>query len=518
VNADDRRPLARARVTVSSPALPEARVVITGPDGRYEFGNLPAGPYSVTVRRTGFASQRFGDRRSAGSATVPVADGQRVTGIDIALLPAGVIAGQILDEDNQPFAGARVGALASRREDDQTTLVSISTAESDDRGHFRLTGLPAGEYYVSAFDPAFANVGDETGTLTYTATYYPGTPYTEQATRVLVVPGVEPTAKIVFSLRIVRPARVSGLISTLDKRLLTSGAVIMSPLHGHELRSAPARDIVILPDGTFAFRDVPPGRYLIRAHGEIEPGGTALFATFTIAVEGRHVDGLNLTLSPGASVAGSLAVEAVASPRPVSYAGIRVRAPFADGRRFGDTMTDGVGPDGTYRIRGLMAGAHVITVDGLEDPWVLKSVTYRGQDITDLAFDVESGHVMRDVRVTITDATTDVSGVVRDGSGREASDAIVLMIPSSPQFWTRMSRRFRLVRTDAGGRYRVRGLPEGEYHALATYDLDESDAIRRDLVQGLVGHGVPISLKDRERRTLDLPLVSLAAARRTASR
>ena len=518
VHAEDRRPLARARVTVTSPALPEPRVIVTGPDGRYEFRNLPAGPYSVTVSRTGFAPQQFGERRSTVPATVPVAAGQRMTGIDVALLPAGVITGQILDEDKQPFAGARVDALVSRRENEQTTLVSMSSAESDDRGLFRLTGLPAGEYYVSAFDPAFANVGDETGALTYTATYYPGTLYTEQATRVTVVPGVEPTLSIVFSLQIVRPARVSGLISTLDRRQLISGAVIMSPVHGEGLTAVLTRDVVILPDGTFAFRNVPPGRYQIRARGEVEPGGTALFATFAIAVDGRDISGLTLTLSPGASVEGSLSVEAVSSPRPLSFAGIRVRAPFADGRSFGDSITGDIGHDGTYRIRGLMAGAHLITVEGLEYPWVLKSVTYRGQDITDVSFDVESRQAMRDVRVTITDATTDVSGVVKDGGGREASGAVVLLIPSSQQHWTRMSRRFGLSRTDAGGRYRIRGLPAGEYRAVATHDLDESEATQRDLLQGLVGRGVPISLKDRERRTVDLLLVSLAVARRTASR
>jgi hypothetical protein len=518
IHAETRRALARARVTVTSPALPEPRVIITGPDGRFEFRNLPAGAYSVTVTRTGFAAGRFGERRATAPATVPVDDGQRVTGIDVALAPAGVIAGQILDEDNQPFGGARVDALVSRQESGQQTLVSVATAESDDRGNFRLAGLPAGEYYVSAFDPAFANVGDETGALTYTATYYPGTPLVEQATRVPVVPGVEPSRNVVFSLRIVRPARVSGHLATIDRRQLISGAVIMSPVEGAGLVAVASRDVVILPDGTFAFRNVTPGRYQIRARGEVDPGGTALFATFTVAVDGRDVDGLSLTLSPGASVDGSLAVEAVSSPRPLSYAGIRVRAPFADGTSFGDSSTGDVGPDGSFRIRGLMAGSHVITVEGLEYPWVLKSVTHRGQPITDLPFDVESRQEFRDVRVTITDATTDVSGVVRTDTGRAAVDAIVLVIPSSQQFWTRMSRRFGLLRTDASGRYRIRGLPAGEYRALATYDLDESEATRREILQEIVGQGVPISLKDRERRTLDIPLLWLAGARRTVYR
>jgi len=518
VHAEDRRPVARARVVLTSPALGEPRVVITGADGAYEFRSLPAGAYSIAVTRTGFAPQQFGERRSVPPSVIPVVRDQHVMGIDIAIAPAGVIVGQILDEDGQPLAGALIDALDSRFEKNQATLVSVASARSDDKGAFRLTGLPAGQYFVTAFDPAFTNVGNETGPLTYAPTFYPGTMYADQARRVAVLPGIEPALTVVFSLKIVRPARVSGRLITSDKRPLISGAVIMSPMPTQGLAAIPTRDVFILPDGTFSFRNVPPGRYQIRARAEIEPEGQALFSIYTITVDGRDLSDLEMTLSPGANLEGSLVVEAVSAPRPVSFAGIRVRAPSVDGGSFGDALSGDVRPDGSYRIRGLMAGRHYVTVEGLQYPWVLKSVTYRGQDITDGALEAESGQEFKDVRVTITDASSEVNGAVKTSGGRYAGDALVLIIPSSEQAWTRTSRRFRLLRTDSSGRFRIRGLPAGEYRALATYDLDESEAYRGDLLRELVVQGVPLVIADRERRAVDLPLVSLAAARRTVSR
>jgi hypothetical protein len=517
VHAGTREPLARARVTATSPTLAEPRVSITAGDGRFEFRTLPAGVYSLAVTRTGFAPQPFGARAGSAPAAVRLETGQRVTTVEIALEPAGVIAGQILDEDLQPFAGARVEALVSRLEG-HATLVSLVSAQTDDRGQFRLSGLPAGQYYVSAFDPAFERVGDETGALTYTPTYYPGTPDPEQATRVTVVPGAEPTPTIVFSLKIVRPARVTGRIATADRQQLISGTVIMSPALGRRLTPVPVRDVLILPDGSFSFRDVPPGHYQIRARGELERGGTPLFAMFRIAVEGRDIEGVNLTLAPGASLEGTLTVEAVTAPLPESLSGVRVRAPFADGSSFGDAVTGQVAKDGSFRIRGLMPGSHVITIEGLPASWVLKRISYRGQDVTDAALDVESGQALRDVRVTVTDETTDLSGVVRTDGGRAAAGALVLVISPSPQFWSRMSRRFGLVRADAGGRYHIRGLPPGEYRAVATFDIDESEATKPDLLRELAAHAVALTLEEHERRALDLPLVSLADARRTVSR
>jgi hypothetical protein len=289
-------------------------------------------------------------------------------------------------------------------------------------------------------------------------------------------------------------------------------------MHGEGPDAVPARDVFILPDGTFSFRNVPPGRYQIRARGEAETQGTALFSMYAITVDGRDLSDLEMTLSPGANLEGSLIVEAVSAPRPVSFTGIRVRAPLIEGGSFGDALSGDVRPDGAYRISCLMAGRHHVTVDGLQYPWVLKTVTYRGQDITDGALDVESGQELKDVRVTITDATSEVNGAVKDSGGREAADAMVLIIPLSEQFWARANRRLRLLRTDATGRFRIRGLPAGEYRALATYDLDEREAYRLDRLRELVVLGVPLSIADRERRAVDLPLVSLAAARRTVSR
>ena len=516
----DKTPLGRARVTLVSPALDPPRAVITAADGTYTFHKLPAGAYTVSVTRSGYAPGHFAERRSAPPATVTLARGQMATGVDVSLLPAGVIVGRVLDEDDNPFAGASVDALVPRTAGGQTMLVSLASAHTDDRGEFRLVGLPAGQYYVSAFDPAFADVGDETGPLRYTPTYYPGVVLTGQATRVSVTPGVEPAAGIVFRLQIVRPARVAGTI-TSDRQLI-SGAVMMLPIHGaglgsaaSGLGSATSQDVLILPDGSFAFRNVPPGEYQIRARGELEPQGTSLFATFGVKVEGRDIEHVDMALRPGARLEGQLIVEAERARRPAAFPGVRVRAPFADGSSFGDSPTGDVRADGGYAIRGLMPGSHVITVEGLAAPWVVKHVTWRGQDISDIGVEAESQQVFADVRVTVTDVTTQIAGTVRGAGGAPVPDATVIVLPLARNYWTPTSRRFRLLRSDAAGRYQIRGLPPGEYRVVASLDLDDGEAYRRELLEALSTAGVPIRLGERASLDLDLPL---AAGRNGSSR
>lgn len=510
-------PLGRARIVLTSPTLSESRVALSRADGTYEFTHLPAGSYALSTSRSGYAPQGYGERRSTPATPVTVGDGQSLTGIDFSLRPAGVIVGRVLDEDDQPFAGATVDALVPRTEQGQPTLAAVATTESDDRGAFRLTGLAAGQYYVSAFDPAFAHVGDETGPLRYSATYYPGVASPDRATPVTVTPGVEPPPGVIsIVLKIVRPARVIGRLSAPNGGRLLSGAVIMT--HTDVAMTVPSQDAMILPDGNFTFSNVLPGRYEIRARGELLPGDTAHFATFRLLVDGRDITDVQMTLLPGAIISGMIVVEAVRTPTPAAIGGIRVRAPLTDGSTFGDALTGEVLPNGSFAIRGVMAGSHLVTVEGLPYPWIVKSVVSRGQDITDVGLEADARQRFENVTITLTDAATELSGVVRDGKGKAVADAVVLLIPLAQQFWHRTSRRFGLLRTGAEGRFRIRGLPQGEYRAVASLDLDENDAFRTTVLEQLSDLGAPLSLKDLEPRVLDLQLTSADRMRRASNR
>ena len=65
-NAADEKPLARARVVATADALGEPRATLTNSDGTYSFTDLPAGSYTVSATRPGFAAQIYGrDGRSA---------------------------------------------------------------------------------------------------------------------------------------------------------------------------------------------------------------------------------------------------------------------------------------------------------------------------------------------------------------------------------------------------------------------------------------------------------------------
>jgi hypothetical protein len=515
-SATDDKPLARARVVATADILSEPRATITNSDGSYSLTDLPAGAYTVSATRTGYATQVYGQGRSMSGTPVRLGAGQNVANIDLTLAAGGVIAGRILDEDGSPFAGAVVEALVTRTEAGTNILFSVASSQTDDRGEFRLFGLRPGEYYVSAADPAFRTISSPRGVLHYSPTYYPGTPFADQATRV-AIGGTAESPRIEFRIRLVPPARVSGRLIAYDGKPLLSGTVIMSPFDGQGVPIAPPEDITILPDGAFVFGHVVPGRYQIRARGQSDPGGPALFAVFSADVMGADVQGISMTLRPGAHVDGRVAVDAKHATRPPTLSTLRVRAPFTDGNGFGDALTGTVQTDGTFEIRGVMSGAHQFVLEGLPPPWVVKSVMLRGSDVTDLEVPVAEHDQLHNLTITIAEGASEVSGVVQNARNVPLADVGVMVYPSVPIFWRRTSRRMRVTYTDRDGRFSVPGLPAGEYLAVASSTIDETDFGHRERLQALQAYAVPFRLTaDDARATVTLhiaPILAPSAAR-----
>jgi hypothetical protein len=495
----DAKPLTRARVVIRSAALAQPRVTLTDSKGVFKFEALPAGDYEVAVSRTGFVLPNAAGGPARGMQ-VRLGDGESRPGVTLALQRAGTIPGRLLDEDGTPLSGADVEALSLRAAEGRQ-LTAVASARTDDRGEFRLAGLPSGQYFVVARDPAFNNVGDQSGALRYAPTYHPGVFSPADAQPVTVAAGQE-SARIEFRLQVVRPASVSGTISTPERRPLLSGAVLLIAKDSPFNVALPAEDVEFLPDGRFSLRNIPPGRYLIRARAEVDPRQVMWFASFSLNVEGRDVEGVAMALAPGASVAGRL--EWAPKPGPSgSAAAIRVRAPFADGSGFGDSLTGQVASNGTFHIRGVMPGSHYFTAEGLSDPWVVTEVLSHGRNVIDQPTNVQDGEQLHDIRLVVSRGISELRGVVLDG-GRPSIDALVVTTVAPPAVASAASPRFRATRTDKDGRYRLTGLPVGSYRIAAVAGMDELVARRREWLARISADGTAVNIATEGVRTLDL--------------
>ena len=319
--------------------------MLTDDNGAFDFAELPAGRYTMTVSKSGFVSLSYGQRRPLQAGTpLQLADGQQMKGIEFRLPRGSVIAGHVFDEDGDPMPGVMVRVMRYQYLQGDRRLKPAGTAQTDDKGQYRVWGLMPGDYYVDAqarLNSASAAAGrrwwtrrrpgrraagaawrrrrdrpdrrperrgalfgtDDEDQKAYAPTYYPGVTSVNEARPVTVGLSQESLDND-FSLQLIHVARIAGHVSNPDGSPATSGSVTLMRDNAVERSSQFGTNYSsrIQWDGSFSIINVPPGRYVLRARGEDME--FPQFATQPITVGGGDLGDVPVILSDGATISG----------------------------------------------------------------------------------------------------------------------------------------------------------------------------------------------------------------------
>lgn len=171
----------------------------------------------MTAAKAGYLSTQYGQRRPYESGTVVnITGAPAINGIAFALPAESVIAGKITDGWGEPLPRVHVQALRARYDvAGQRRLTGVQTAVTDDRGEFRLFGLPEGRYLVSARRRTGMSLDARSGADAdaqepNAPIYFPGTEKSIEAVPVVVSAGEQ--YPLQFALVPQRLQRVSGTV------------------------------------------------------------------------------------------------------------------------------------------------------------------------------------------------------------------------------------------------------------------------------------------------------------------
>ena len=498
VAADTGAPLRRAQIHLGSSELRVSRTVSTDADGRFEVADLPDGSYFLTVARNGYASLQFGQQRPFEPGRVlEIANGRLLDRVDFALPRGGVIAGRVTDQLGEPVTGVSMQAMRYHYVGDgERRLVSVSrggmfSMVTNDLGEFRVSGLMPGTYVLSASPDengmrgTLNGVGAETqangDSLGYLTTYYPGTTSPEQAEPITI--GVGDVASVSFALSTARLARVSGIVRDSHGRPVTGANIGLrsrTPTGGWSMSGRQ-----MSADGRFSIADVAPGDYSIEVvpmSSRIRASGSAEFdevASVPFTAAGQEVRDLIITTTPGATVTGRVIFDGTSkAARPD-----RISAYAPDHRMNVVYRYDGdngaVDASGRFQLRGIIGRA--LFVHGFKDynvldtGWSLKAVTFNGADITDTPIDIPSAGEIGGIEITLTDTPTRLSGTVTNARREAVKDYVVVLLPDRLKEGVLPGRFTRTIRPNQEGRYDIKGLPAGDYLAVAVAALESGN-------------------------------------------
>ncbi len=497
VDRDTAQPLRRAIVQLAAPALREARVASTDDDGNYELTGLPVDRYVMTVTQAGYAT-------IDGGMLHDVRADQRAENVDVSLRRGVVISGRVVDELGIPVPNAEASVLRSQFVEGRRRLTKTGhSARTNDLGEYRIYGLRPAQYYVSVTvdEAAMPSGADEA--IRYGITYHPGVTDASGAAAIHVTPGqvatnvdvvVAPHRLSVVSGVVIDPhaPALAGVVQAIDRDGAFSGSPPTASIH---------------PDGTFAITDVGPGRYMLRATvTDIEPGD---LASAEVTVGSGDVGDVQLSVQPNGTVAGRIVVVdpgAAGAPVPPPTA-FRVVTTAKDPALAAFPTNSGRETiDDDYRF--VLESHPVKSLIRVEMPagWIVKSIHKNGTDVFDAGVDVKPNARIDGITIEITTRMTDVSGHVTDNHGARVKEYTVVVFARDRERWKFGTRYVQTGRPDQAGRFKIRGLPPGDYFAVAVDDLEPGASGDPEYLDKVRGKATSFSLGDGEGRTLDLQI------------
>jgi hypothetical protein len=431
------KPLARAKVILQSrqtgAASPGARRLLTGLRGEFSFTGLAGGIYFLRAERDGYAPLLYGQKEYEEPGTPIVLDEGSHFSANLRLRRLGVVTGRVSDENDVGMEAVPVGAYRLGR-----TWRAVASAQTDDRGVYRLRGLRPGRYVIRT---AARQLEDGVSLL---PTYY------GPAVRALEAAPVE--------------VRLDEEVTAVD--------IVPSPgrlgrLYGR-LVGASAREVVLLAEAgprrasvdsaRFDFGPTEPGPYTILVEPEAAGGNLAALGEVAMGEQDREV-----SLAMGAAPV--VAVECLSPEgRPMEVPGLSVflrrEASAETPERLACGQRRTWGP-GVWEVAAAPPPQYYIAA-------ILEAEGGRSAH----RFRAVPGDERRLSIVLGADPASLTGDVTLDG------DPVI----GAPVFLNALDDELRgraggvrTARADEAGRYLFTGLPPGRYEVLSSYQVREAE-------------------------------------------
>ena len=559
--ADSEQPLRRATLRLRKDFNRDfLKRTISSKSGEFSFQGVPAGTYYVEVEAAGIVSlsngvsfTNLGFSIEESSLTQVTVDGTGDVKTEIRVTRGGAISGRISYNDGEPATHARI-VLYRQKGETPVLFFTDASLLTDDRGIYRVEGLPSGQYFVGAVENHAG--GERTlprdGAGLVTA-YHPAATSVRGATMVSVQAGSE--ARDVNIKFAEEPRRLSGTVKwkqsdsavkhatvflrrigdpqmDLDHqqflRMVTPGGdpdkddLMMRDMFFFSLLSANSPYVEADDNGHWSFLDVPEGSYIVSVEAPLpvdevvkpksakEPFddlnlGLPDFSkglargNAEVTIKDKNVDGILIDLSAGASISGSVVIEGNSS-EPVAVTATVV----SGGPQSLFNLPAYVREDRTFVLESVPAGAVRLDISELRGShYYIRSITGKGLNLLNEPLTLTEGERVTGVQIVLGSDLATVEGqVVATSGGRSVAGSGVLLLPVDQRMWNTRST-WGLARADAEGRFSMRLAP-GEYVVVAWSLANEPSVPFESYVREHLATARRITLQQGETRTLEI--------------
>ena len=436
--------------------------------GRYLMSGIPPGQYQLFTVAPAYVGQ---DTRAwMRGQPLTLSPGDEVEDVNFDLKRGGVITGRIMDSEGRPVMEEMVNVHPEDKELARNIQPMIfSRSRTDDRGEYRIYGLPAGRYRISVGQDKNSGMVRVGGPNRFVErTFYPGTPDESQARVIEVTHGGEATGMDITLPKISRAYSATGRVVDAE-----TGQPVPEVAFGYGSLRPDGKSIGAFgmtgartnARGEFRIEGLAPGRYGVFATSpDREAEWHSSVAVFE--VDDADVGGLEVKIHKGASISGTVVMEgADPATRARLLSQLALHA-FVQQRSeitppiFGSTKPT---PDGSFRLKALRPGKTRIVLGWPQVKGVTLLRVEHGGSPQPEGIDVAPGAQITGVRVVLAYGTAVVKGTASVGGGT---------LPEGSRLFVGIRRAgertavFKESVVDARGRFQMEGLAAGEYELI----------------------------------------------------
>jgi len=440
----------------------------TDQEGNYRITNVAPGTYQVLP-----AALAFVISSDPGGKTLIITAGETVEGIDFTLARGGVITGRATDSEGRPLIEEQITLLPAEGNNQERQPYGLSHLinQTDDRGVYRIFGIPQGKYKVALgqSEDGFGARGPRRSK--YKQTFHPTVTDPSKAAVIEVTEGSEATNVDITVGRTLVTFAASGRIVDGD-----TGRPLPNVHYGlqkiaREHSSSMSFNSASNSKGEFKLENLTPGKYAVFIVPQAKNEMRADAVSFDVIDE--DVTGLLIKTSKGASVSGVVVLEGTNDKSVVARLSQMLIGAYVAKQGPGDSWIQPVtiSHDGTFRIGGLdigMAHFSLNSIDGNPPRGFTIMRIERDGVAQPGGVELKDGEQVSGIRLVVNYGNGTVRGLIKVENGDLPTTAHYRVwfakpgddptaeraLPSSPQ-------------VDSRGHFLVEGLPAGTYDVNA---------------------------------------------------
>jgi hypothetical protein len=471
------------------PDTPEGTPVTqttTNRDGVFKVSGLERGSYNVSAAVPAYLP------KSPDTGPVVYKPGDLVI---LVLSKGGIVTGTVTDIKGNPLVavGVRVQMLRTESGGSYGSVGPYWDNMTDDRGVYRVYGLPAGTYVVAAdgsVEDRDSRRVSVNGFAKDLPTYAPSS-NREDASEISVRLGEE-VNNVNIRYRGERGSTISGALNGLPENHRGYSVTLTSIVEGGPRWNNQFQS----PVGEFVIEGIPDGDYHLVAMAYWNERTRRLSEAILLKVRGADIEGLELTPAPLASIDGSVVLEALKTPPPEcndkrqpQFSEISVTAwqrVTERARKKPRFVWRAGGPStpnaqGKLTLSDVAASEYYFAMRFSAQQWFLRSVALepptanaKPTDVTRTWTIVKPGDQLSGLTFTLAQGAALIRGEISLADGQTLPEKLVAyLVPAEPERADEVLRYFAAP-VNSDGRFWLNNVGPGRYWIVAQPGTDDT--------------------------------------------